>query len=247
MSPIVFGVHAIHALLEQKPTHIEKVLINITRTDHRIKTLIQRLQSHNIIIIKVNKNQLDIQSRGGAHQGIMAFTQKDLLYKEDDLKNLITNLKNPFFLILDGVTDPHNLGACIRSAHSAGIHAIIIPKDRTAPLNAAAKKAASGANEYIPLIRVTNLARIMKTLQKENIWIIGATEKAQKNLYQSNMTGRLSLVMGGEEKGIRRLTLEHCNELINIPMMGKTPALNLSVATGICLFEAVRQRMFPQT
>ncbi|VFP87347.1 23S rRNA (guanosine(2251)-2'-O)-methyltransferase RlmB [Candidatus Erwinia haradaeae] len=247
MSPIVFGIHAINALIEIKPKHIEKVLISLTREDHRVKTLIKKLQYHNIIIIKVHKYQLDAQSGGGVHQGIIAYTRTESLYKENDLLDLIKNLDNPFFLILDGVTDPHNLGACIRSANASGIHAVITAKDRTAPLNAIAKKSASGATEYIPLIRVTNLVRIIRVLKEENIWIIGATEKANKTLYQTKMTGRLSLVVGGEEKGMRRLTLEHCNELVSIPMIGKVSSLNLSVATGICLYEAVRQRILQNT
>ncbi|MGQ7192062.1 23S rRNA (guanosine(2251)-2'-O)-methyltransferase RlmB, partial [Escherichia sp. HC-TM1] len=141
-----------------------------------------------------------------------------------------------------GVTDPHNLGACLRSADAAGVHAVIVPKDRSAQLNATAKKVACGAAESVPLIRVTNLARTMRMLQEENIWIVGTAGEADHTLYQSKMTGRLALVMGAEGEGMRRLTREHCDELISIPMAGSVSSLNVSVATGICLFEAVRQR-----
>lgn len=163
-------------------------------------------------------------------------------YQENDLPDLIAALDNPFFLILDGVTDPHNLGACLRSADAAGVHAVIVPKDRSAQLNATAKKVACGAAENVPLIRVTNLARTMRMLQEENIWIVGTAGEADHTLYQSKMTGRLALVMGAEGEGMRRLTREHCDELISIPMAGSVSSLNVSVATGICLFEAVRQR-----
>lgn len=144
-------------------------------------------------------------------------------------------------MILDGVTDPHNTGACLRSADAAGVHAVIVPKDRSAQLNATAKSI-RGAAESVPLIRVTNLARTMRMLQEENIWIVGTAGEADHTLYQSKMTGRLALVMGAEGEGMRRLTREHCDELISIPMAGSVSSLNVSVATGICLFEAVRQR-----
>ena len=149
---------------------------------------------------------------------------------------------NGLLLVLDGITDPHNLGACLRSADAAGVHAVIVPKDRSAQLNATAKKVACGAAESVPLIRVTNLARTMRMLQEENIWIVGTAGEADHTLYQSKMTGRLALVMGAEGEGMRRLTREHCDELISIPMAGSVSSLNVSVATGICLFEAVRQR-----
>jgi 23S rRNA (guanosine2251-2'-O)-methyltransferase len=148
----------------------------------------------------------------------------------------------PFLLVLDGVTDPHNLGACLRSADAAGVHAVIVPRDRSAQLNATAKKVACGAAENVPLIRVTNLARTLRLLQEMNVWVVGTAGEADHTLYQSKMTGPMALVMGAEGEGMRRLTREHCDELISIPMAGTVSSLNVSVATGICLFEAVRQR-----
>lgn len=145
-------------------------------------------------------------------------------------------------LILDGVTDPHNLGACLRSADAAGVHAIIVPKDRSAQLNATAKKVACGAAENVPLIRVTNLARTMRLLQEANVWIVGTAGEATHTLFQSKFNGPIALVMGAEGEGMRRLTREHCDELISIPMAGTVSSLNVSVATGVCLFEIVRQR-----
>lgn len=162
-------------------------------------------------------------------------------YQENDLPDLLAQLDQPFLLILDGVTDPHNLGACLRSADAAGVHAVIVPKDRSAQLNATAK-VACGAAENVPLIRVTNLARTMRLLQEENVWIVGTAGEADHTLFQSKMTGPMALVMGAEGEGMRRLTREHCDELISIPMAGSVSSLNVSVATGICLFEAVRQR-----
>lgn len=145
-------------------------------------------------------------------------------------------------LILDGITDPHNLGACLRSAEAAGIDAVIVPKDKSAQLNATAKKVACGAAESVPLIRVTNLARTLRQLQQQHIWIVGTAGEANHTLYESKLTGAIALVMGAEGEGMRRLTREHCDELISIPMAGVVSSLNVSVATGVCLFEAVRQR-----
>ncbi|PUV48591.1 23S rRNA (guanosine(2251)-2'-O)-methyltransferase RlmB, partial [Cronobacter sakazakii] len=176
------------------------------------------------------------------HQGIVARVKPGRQYGENDLPDLLAAHAQPFLLILDGVTDPHNLGACLRSADAAGVHAVIVPKDRSAQLNATAKKVACGAAESVPLIRVTNLARTMRLLQEENVWIVGTAGEADHTLYQSKMTGPLALVMGAEGEGMRRLTREHCDELISIPMAGSVSSLNVSVATGICLFEAVRQR-----
>jgi 23S rRNA (guanosine2251-2'-O)-methyltransferase len=176
------------------------------------------------------------------HQGIVARVKPGRQYQESDLPDLLESLDSPFLLILDGITDPHNLGACLRSADAAGVHAVIVPRDRSAQLNATAKKVASGAAEHVPLITVTNLARTMRVLQDANVWIVGTAGEADHNLYQSKMTGPMALVMGAEGEGMRRLTREHCDELISIPMSGSVSSLNVSVATGVCLFEAVRQR-----
>ncbi|STQ78534.1 23S rRNA (guanosine-2'-O-)-methyltransferase RlmB [Hafnia alvei] len=190
-----------------------------------------------------NRQWLDEKVEGAVHQGIIARVREGRQYQENDLPALLENLEQPpFLLILDGVTDPHNLGACLRSADAAGVHAVIVPRDRSAQLNATAKKVACGAAETVPLIRVTNLARTMRFLQEQNVWIVGTAGEADHNLYQSKMTGPMALVMGAEGDGMRRLTREHCDELISIPMAGSVSSLNVSVATGICLFEAVRQR-----
>lgn len=172
-----------------------------------------------MVIQLANRQYLDEKSDGAVHQGIIARVKPGRQYQENDLPDLIASLDQPFLLILDGVTDPHNLGACLRSADAAGVHAVIVPKDRSAQLNATAKGSLR-RDESVPLIRVTNLARTMRMLQEENIWIVGTAGEADHTLYQSKMTGRLALVMGAEGEGMRRLTREHCDELISIPMAG---------------------------
>ena len=163
--------------------------------------------------------------------------------REHDLAELLDNLTvPPFLLILDGITDPHNLGACLRTADAAGAHAVITPKDKSATLNATASKVACGAAETVPLIQVTNLARTLTQLKERGVWLLGTAGESATSIYQADLTGPLALVMGAEGKGMRRLTREHCDGLLHIPMAGSVSSLNVSVATGVCLFEAVRQR-----
>ncbi|WP_185922663.1 23S rRNA (guanosine(2251)-2'-O)-methyltransferase RlmB [Hafnia paralvei] len=243
MSEMIYGIHAVQALLERDPQRFLEVFVMKGREDRRLMPLIAELEKMGIVIQVANRQWLDEKVEGAVHQGIIARVREGRQYQENDLPALLENLdKPPFLLILDGVTDPHNLGACLRSADAAGVHAVIVPRDRSAQLNATAKKVACGAAETVPLIRVTNLARTMRFLQEQNIWIVGTAGEADHNLYQSKMTGPMALVMGAEGDGMRRLTREHCDELISIPMAGSVSSLNVSVATGICLFEAVRQR-----
>lgn len=242
MSEIVFGLHAVKALLESDPQRFQEAFILKGRDDRRLQPLIKALEEQGIVIQLASRQWLDNQVEGGVHQGIVAKVKAGKQYQENDLPDLLASLETPLLLILDGVTDPHNLGACLRSADAAGVDAVIVPRDRSAQLNATAKKVASGAAEHVPLIRVTNLARTMRLLQEANIWIVGTAGEADHDLYQSKMTGPMALVMGAEGEGMRRLTREHCDELISIPMAGSVSSLNVSVATGVCLFEAVRQR-----
>ncbi|MBT0726058.1 23S rRNA (guanosine(2251)-2'-O)-methyltransferase RlmB [Rosenbergiella australiborealis] len=242
MSEKIFGIHAVQALLERQPQRFQQVFILKGRDDRRLQPLIQQLESQGITLQVATRQWLDEASEGAVHQGILALVKPGRQYQEGDLPDLLENIEKPLILILDGVTDPHNLGACLRSADAAGVAAVIVPKDRSAALNAVAKKVACGAAETVPLIRVTNLARTMRLLQEYHIWIVGTAGEADHTLYQSKMTGGMALVMGAEGEGMRRLTREHCDELISIPMAGSVSSLNVSVATGICLFEAVRQR-----
>lgn len=242
MSEIIYGIHAINAVLEKEPQRIVEVFMLKERQEKRLLTLVTQLEESGISIQTVSKQWLDKQSENATHQGILARVKPGRQYQENDLLEIIEQSVMPLILILDGITDPHNLGACLRSADAAGVDAVIVPKDRSAQLTSIAKKVASGAAETVPLIRVTNLARTMRFLQEQNIWIVGTAGEADHTLFQSKLAGRLAIVMGAEGDGMRRLTREHCDELVSIPMAGSVSSLNVSVATGICLFEAIRQR-----
>lgn len=243
MSEIIYGIHAVNALLERDPQRFLEVFILKGREDRRLQAVIAALEANGIVIQVANRQWLNSKVEGVVHQGIVARVKEGRQYQESDLPDLLASVAQPFLLILDGVTDPHNLGACLRNADAAGVHAIIVPRDRSAQLNATAKKVACGAAENVPLIRVTNLARTLHLLQENQVWIVGTAGEADHTLYQSKLTGPLALVMGAEGEGMRRLTREHCDELISIPMAGSVSSLNVSVATGVCLFEAVRQRL----
>lgn len=242
MSEIIYGIHAVKALLQRDPQRFLDVYVLKGRDDQRLQSLLTELEAAGVVVQTANRQFLDEKVEGAVHQGIVARVKEGRQYQENDLTGLLEQLNSPFLLVLDGVTDPHNLGACLRSADAAGVHAVIVPRDRSAPLSAIAKKVASGAAENIPLIRVTNLARTLRLLQQYNIWIVGTAGEADHTLYQSKLTGPMALVMGAEGEGMRRLTREHCDELISIPMAGSVSSLNVSVAAGVCLFEAVRQR-----
>lgn len=242
MSEIIYGIHAVKALLERDPQRFLEVFILKGREDRRLQPVVAELESNGIAVQVANRQWLDSKVEGAVHQGIIANVKPGRQFQENDLPELLAVHEAPFLLVLDGVTDPHNLGACLRSADAAGVNAVIVPRDRSAQLNATAKKVACGAAESVPLIRVTNLARTLRLLQEHNVWIVGTAGEADHTLYQSKLTGPMALVMGAEGEGMRRLTREHCDELISIPMTGSVSSLNVSVATGVCLFEAVRQR-----
>lgn len=242
MSEVIFGIHAVQALLERDPQRFQQVWILKGRDDRRLQPLVAALEAQGVVVQVATRQWLDSKVEGAVHQGIVAQVKPGRQYQEGDLPDLLASIESPLLLILDGVTDPHNLGACLRSADAAGVHAVIVPKDRSAQLNATAKKVACGAAENVPLIRVTNLARTMRLLQEYHVWIIGTAGEATHEIWESKMAGPLALVMGAEGEGMRRLTREHCDDLIKLPMAGSVSSLNVSVATGICLFEAVRQR-----
>lgn len=238
----VYGVHAVEALLRHHPKRVKQLWLAEGRHDPRVQVLTELAAGFRIPVGQRDRRELDEWAEG-VHQGVVAEVSPSQVWGENMLEELLERSEGvPLLLALDGVTDPHNLGACLRSADAAGVHAVIVPKDRSAQLNATAKKVACGAAENVPLIRVTNLARTMRLLQEENVWIVGTAGEADHTLFQSKMTGPMALVMGAEGEGMRRLTREHCDELISIPMAGSVSSLNVSVATGICLFEAVRQR-----
>ena len=204
--------------------------------------LLNELQRCGVSIQLVTRKTLDDKAEGAIHQGIIARIREGKKYDEQDLWALLDQQEQPFLLILDGVTDPHNLGACLRNADAAGVHALIVPRDKSVTLTATARKVACGAAEMIPFIQVTNLARTLRELQERGVWVVGTAGEADHDLYQSKLTGPLALGRGAGGAGMRRLTRENCDELISIPMAGAVSSLNVSVATGVCLFEAVRQR-----
>ncbi|MBE2894971.1 23S rRNA (guanosine(2251)-2'-O)-methyltransferase RlmB [Spirabiliibacterium falconis] len=243
MTDVIYGIHAVSSLLARAPERIIEVFVLKGREDKRLTALLSQLQRLGITVQATHRAALDKKCDGENHQGIVARVQPQKELNENDLDRTLQQVDKPFLLILDGVTDPHNLGACLRSADAAGVTAVIVPKDKSAQLNATARKVACGAAETVPLIRVTNLARTLRELQHQhNVWIVGTAGEATQTLYQATLTGAIALVMGAEGDGMRRLTRECCDELISIPMAGSVSSLNVSVATGVCLFEIVRQR-----
>jgi 23S rRNA (guanosine2251-2'-O)-methyltransferase len=235
----VYGIHAVTTLLQRSPDQVVEVWVQKGRQDARMQALLDLAEEHGLSVMEADKGLMN-QKAEGNHQGIIALRKPVQGRSEKHLPDLLDGIQgDAFVLILDGVTDPHNLGAVLRTADAAGVHIVIAPKDRSAPLNA---KVACGAAEAVPYIQVTNLARTMKDLQERGIWIVGTAGEAEQNVYQQSLTGSLALVMGAEGQGMRRLTRENCDYLINIPMAGEVSSLNVSVATGVCLFEAVRQR-----
>lgn len=238
----VFGIHAVDALLKKDAELITQLLCAQGRDDKRLGKLVELATKKSVPFEYVPRKELDKLVRG-RHQGVVALVRPEQEKDEGDLETILQNLTEaPFLLVLDAVTDPHNLGACLRSADAAGVHAVIVPKDKSAPLNAVARNVASGAAEHVPLIRVTNLARAMKWLQDRGIWLTGAAGEAENSVYDADLKGPAAIVMGAEGAGLRRLTREHCDQLAKIPMAGSVSSLNVSVATGIFLFEAQRQR-----
>jgi 23S rRNA (guanosine2251-2'-O)-methyltransferase len=238
----VFGIHAVEALLQRQSNRVQELWLQHGRNDQRMQSIQQHASQLGIECKVVAKELLDAEVDGN-HQGVLALTTPAQTLRDRDLKSLLDGLEHtPLLLILDGVTDPHNLGACLRTADAAGVDAVIAPKDNTAPLNSTVRKVACGAAEVVPYIQVTNLARTMKDLQQRGIWITGTAGEAEQSVYEADLKGPVALVMGAEGAGMRRLTREHCDYLVKLPMAGSVSSLNVSVATGICLFEAVRQR-----
>jgi 23S rRNA (guanosine2251-2'-O)-methyltransferase len=239
----VFGLHAVTSLLQRDPAKITVLLAQDSRHDARMEKALALADQAGVPVRLVARRELDERVPGVSHQGVVAEIGAATDLGEKGLPAFLEQLDEPpFILILDSVQDPHNLGACLRSADAAGVHVVIIPKDKSAPLNGVVRKVACGAADAIPVIRVTNLARTLKSLRDQGVWIYGAAGEAEQSIYEADLTGPLALVLGGEGKGLRRLTREHCDLLVSIPLSGSVASLNVSVATGVCLFEALRQR-----
>lgn len=243
---LTYGIHAVIELLNQRADEVDSVLFLAGRKDKRMEQVLSLCKKHNVATRAVEKKELDSQI-SAKHQGVVALCSREsasseVAMTEQQLYERVKELKAPFFLILDGVTDPHNLGACLRTADAAGIDAVLVPKDKSVGMNATVKKVASGAAESVPLVTVTNLARCLEKLKENGIWIIGTDDEARNSLFDQDFKGPIALVMGSEGSGLRRLTREKCDYLVAIPMAGELSSLNVSVATGVALFEAVRQR-----
>ncbi len=240
---ITFGLHSVDILLQKNHHHVIRICVQQGRHDKKIESLLKLAALHHIPVETLPKQTLDQMTNAANHQGIIAVCEKRKQETEYDLDIILQNINTPpFILVLDNIQDPHNLGACLRSANAAGVHAVIAPKDNAVGLTPVVSKVASGAAEATPFIQVTNLSRTLEKLKEMGIWIYGAAGEAEQNLFQTNLSGPIAIVLGAEGSGLRRLTREHCDVLVNIPMHGIVSSLNVSVATGIFLFEVVRQR-----
>jgi len=239
----VYGLHAVNAALERAPERVLELWIVQARDDARTRDLKDRADRVGVHVHSVSGDALGKLVGDVVHQGAVAAMRPLRPWDEHDLTQALSQLTgDPLLLILDGVTDPHNLGACLRTADAAGAHAVVIPKDRAATVDGVARKVAAGAAEFIPVVSVTNLARTLEVLKERGIWVVGTDGEAEKTLYAADLKRPLALVLGAEGSGMRRLTKDKCDFLVRIPMAGHTPSLNVSVAAGIALFEALRQR-----
>jgi 23S rRNA (guanosine2251-2'-O)-methyltransferase len=237
---VVVGFHAVLASLRADPSSVIEIFLDETREDARGKDLVAAAERAGVRLMRVSGKRLDGFFGGGRHQGVVArVSSKQMSHSVDEILEVV---EKPLVLVLDGVTDPHNLGACLRVANAAGAHAVIAPKDRAAGINPTVSKVASGAAEATPYVMVTNLARTLADIKERNIWVVGTDERAEKTLYDTDLPESIAWVLGAEGEGMRRLTRESCDLLVRIPMLGEVESLNVSVAAGVCLFESVRRR-----
>jgi 23S rRNA (guanosine2251-2'-O)-methyltransferase len=241
---LVYGLHAIGAVIERAPERLLELWVAQPRDDARARHLIERAQAVGVHVQAVGNEALVKLVGAVVHQGAVAAVRPLKLWDEQDLAAALDQISaDPLLLVLDGVTDPHNLGACLRTADAAGVHAMIIPKDRAAAVDGVVRKVAAGAAEFVPVVSVTNLARTLDMLKQRGIWVVGTEGEAAQTLYACDLKRPLALVLGAEGRGMRRLTRERCDFLVRIPMAGQVESLNVSVAAGVALFEARRQRI----
>ena len=240
---LLIGVHSVEAALERAPQQVQEIVVAEESRNPRVRELEQRARRLGIRVREESRAVLDRRSDGERHQDVIAeFTAGNLLVERDLDRVLETLPEPPLILVLDEVQDPHNLGACLRTADAAGVGLVILSKDRSAGVRPAARRAAAGAAEVLPIVVATNLARVLKRLKERGVWLAGTADQAERSLFDADLTGPLALVVGGEGKGMRRLTAELCDYRLRIPMQGSVSSLNVSVATAVCLFEIVRQR-----
>jgi len=241
---ILFGFHAVTVRLKTQPKSISEIHVDTTRRDQRMRTFVERVKESGVKLIDSDDDRLSKLAGSSRHQGVVARVSAiAMLHSLDEvMEGLEAADVMPLLLVLDGVTDPHNLGACLRVADGAGANAVIAPKDHAVGLNATVAKVASGAAETVPYLMVTNLARSLKELKERDVWVIGTSDQASKSIYEVDLNRPIALVLGAEGDGMRQLTAKTCDELVSIPMQGAVESLNVSVAAGVCLYEALRQR-----
>jgi len=239
----IFGIHSVQASLDFSADKINKVWVDGQRKDKRLTELTEQCSRFSFSVEKSDRKRLDKMTDGKNHQGIVAEIALPGVHSEEELKHVVKELSTmPFFLVLDQVQDPHNLGACLRTADAVGANGIIIPKDNSSGITPTVCKVASGAAETVPVYQVTNLARTLRWLKEQNIWVMGATGKTEQSLFSADLNMPIALVMGTEGTGMRRLTEEQCDFLVKIPMVGQVESLNVSVAAGIMMYEVFKQR-----
>src|SRR5487761_1956447 len=242
---IIHGFHAVISRIRQNADGITEIYVDSQRRDPRARDLLKLAETHGVRVVPLDGKRLDGLAGNSRHQGVVA--NVDAAQRVQHLDDVLDTLTEPaLLLVLDGVQDPHNLGACLRSADAFGVHAVIAPKDRAVGINATVEKVACGAAQTVPYITVTNLARTLRELQERDIWVIGMDGEAETNLYDVQHQGAVALVLGAEGEGLHRLTKETCDQLVRIPMFGSVESLNVSVSTGVCLYEARRQRAIKQ-
>ena len=240
----IVGVNAVASSIENDAENVREVLVEAGAKNPRLTEIEENARRKGIDVRKVNSQALDGVGGSVRHQGVAARYAAARTYSENELEGLVTAAEGKaLLLVLDEVQDPHNLGACLRSAAAAGVTAVVIPKDKSAPVNATVRKVSAGAADRIPVVAVTNLVRTIKEMQKLGVWVYGLAGEVDATIHQLDLRGNVALVMGGEGDGMRRLTRETCDQLVRIPMPGDIESLNVSVATGVALFEAVRQRL----
>jgi 23S rRNA (guanosine2251-2'-O)-methyltransferase len=238
------GINSVRAALDLGAQEIGGIWLDRRRRDRRLAEVAGLARAAGLPVRQVDRSALDAAANGINHQGVLAWVKAPVSRQPQDLDILFDRLEGPpLLLVLDGVTDPHNLGACLRSADGAGVHAVIAPKDKAVGLTPVAVKVASGAAESVPFVQVTNLARTLDALKARGVWLIGTAGEAPQTLFEMDLSGPVALVLGSEGKGLRRLTRERCDLLARLPMQGRVESLNVSVAAGICLYEALRQRL----
>lgn len=240
---LVYGIHAVAAVLARRPAAVRKVTVQNGRSDRRIQALVDAAREAKVPLEQRPTAELDAQLPGLVHQGVIARVEPARAVDENEfLRTLDVAARPPLILVLDGVQDPHNLGACLRTADAAGADALVVPRDRASGLTPVVRKVAAGAAETVPLVQVTNLARFLRALKDEGVWVVGTDGEADRLHHQVDLTGPLAIVLGAEGTGMRRLTREVCDHVVRLPMCGAVQSLNVSVATGVVLYEALRQR-----